>query len=206
MLSAPSEADHAAAFRANAVGTFNVLEAARTHGVSAGALRQHDQHLRTRPARGRRRRLHAAAAGDVLRDDQAVRRAHGPLLQAQVRPRLPRDQVPLHRRARRDDARHIPVHVPRHRGEREGRALHHIRRAPHQGAHHLHPRGRRGDRQASCRPRRPHPDRRLPARRHHPNTHRPTTRRRHPHPPTQRQRSTSTPTPPSKPSTTPAAP
>ena len=34
MLSAPSEADHAAAFRANAVGTFNVLEAARTHGVS----------------------------------------------------------------------------------------------------------------------------------------------------------------------------
>ena len=34
MLSAPSEADHAAAFRANAIGTFNVLEAARTHGVS----------------------------------------------------------------------------------------------------------------------------------------------------------------------------
>ena len=34
MLSAPSEADHAAAFRANAVGTFNVLEAARAHGVS----------------------------------------------------------------------------------------------------------------------------------------------------------------------------
>ena len=34
MLSAPSEANHAAAFRANAVGTFNVLEAARTHGVS----------------------------------------------------------------------------------------------------------------------------------------------------------------------------
>ena len=34
MLSAPSEADHVAAFRANAVGTFNVLEAARTHGVS----------------------------------------------------------------------------------------------------------------------------------------------------------------------------
>ena len=34
MLSAPSEADHAAAFRANAVGTFNVLESARTHGVS----------------------------------------------------------------------------------------------------------------------------------------------------------------------------
>ena len=34
MLSAPSEADHAAAFRANAVGTFNVLEAARNHGVS----------------------------------------------------------------------------------------------------------------------------------------------------------------------------
>ena len=34
MLSAPSEADHSAAFRANAVGTFNVLEAARTHGVS----------------------------------------------------------------------------------------------------------------------------------------------------------------------------
>ena len=34
MLSAPSEADHAAAFWANAVGTFNVLEAARTHGVS----------------------------------------------------------------------------------------------------------------------------------------------------------------------------
>ena len=33
MLSAPSEADHAAAFRANAVGTFNVLEAARAHGV-----------------------------------------------------------------------------------------------------------------------------------------------------------------------------
>lgn len=34
MLSAPSEADHAAAFRSNAVGTFNVLEAARKHGVS----------------------------------------------------------------------------------------------------------------------------------------------------------------------------
>ena len=34
MLSAPSEADHAAAFRANAVGAFNILEAARTHGVS----------------------------------------------------------------------------------------------------------------------------------------------------------------------------
>ena len=34
MLSAPSEADHAAAFRANAVGAFNVLEAARTHGVT----------------------------------------------------------------------------------------------------------------------------------------------------------------------------
>ena len=34
MLSAPSEADHAAAFRANAVGTFNVLESARAHGVS----------------------------------------------------------------------------------------------------------------------------------------------------------------------------
>ena len=34
MLSAPSEADHAAAFRANAVGTFNVFEAARAHGVS----------------------------------------------------------------------------------------------------------------------------------------------------------------------------
>ena len=34
MLSAPSEDDHAAAFRANAVGTFNVLEAAKTHGVS----------------------------------------------------------------------------------------------------------------------------------------------------------------------------
>ena len=34
MLSAPSEADHAAAFRVNAVGTFNVLEAARVHGVS----------------------------------------------------------------------------------------------------------------------------------------------------------------------------
>ena len=33
MLSAPSEDDHAAAFRANAVGTFNVLEAARAHGV-----------------------------------------------------------------------------------------------------------------------------------------------------------------------------
>ena len=33
MLSAPSEKDHAAAFRANAAGTFNVLEAARTHGV-----------------------------------------------------------------------------------------------------------------------------------------------------------------------------
>ena len=34
MLSAPSEADHAAAFRANAVGTFNVLEGARAHDVS----------------------------------------------------------------------------------------------------------------------------------------------------------------------------
>ena len=34
MLSAPSEADHAAAFRANAVGTFNVLESARAHSVS----------------------------------------------------------------------------------------------------------------------------------------------------------------------------
>ena len=34
MLSAPSEADHAAAFRANAVGAFNVLEAARVHGVA----------------------------------------------------------------------------------------------------------------------------------------------------------------------------
>ena len=33
MLSAPSEADHAAAFRVNAAGTFNVLEAARAHGV-----------------------------------------------------------------------------------------------------------------------------------------------------------------------------
>jgi len=37
MLSAPSDADHGTAFRANAVGTFNVLEAARLYGV-AGVL------------------------------------------------------------------------------------------------------------------------------------------------------------------------
>ena len=34
MLSAPSNADHAAAFQANALGTFNVLEAARLRGVA----------------------------------------------------------------------------------------------------------------------------------------------------------------------------
>lgn len=81
MLSVPSDADHAASFRANAMGTVPHLGGGQTVRGRAGHLQQYACHLRSRPGGGNDcRRLLAPAAATVLRHHESIQRIDGSIL------------------------------------------------------------------------------------------------------------------------------
>jgi nucleoside-diphosphate-sugar epimerase len=96
MLSVPSEADPAAAFQANAMGTFHVLEAARLFEVPQ-VLFSSSIGVYGLDITGHGHQRHNAATSPAfLRGHQSIWRAYGAVLQTQTWPRLPRGPEPLH--------------------------------------------------------------------------------------------------------------